>query len=136
MNFIKKIFLRLLSDEEVINESIKRSSEIFRNKTYEEKSKCIVSYSPSEAEYRLRGFTSLNMISEINRRNDDLEKNGQKKKIYVIGRNSGHIMEGEQSSGMKNAICHACGLGDKCFDKDCPNTNINPHSLYGIINSK
>lgn len=23
--------------------------------------------------------------------------------------------------GMPNAICHACGLGQKCAQKDCPN---------------
>lgn len=44
----------------------------------------------------------------------------------VIGRVSGKIREGDQVPGMPQAICHACGLGYKCADVDCPNEKPNP----------
>ncbi len=44
----------------------------------------------------------------------------------VIGRVSGKELEGDQVPGMPGAICHACGLGYRCMNEDCPNTKTNP----------
>ena len=44
----------------------------------------------------------------------------------VIGKVSGEVREGDQVPGMPGAICHACGLGYKCDDQDCPNEKPNP----------
>lgn len=44
----------------------------------------------------------------------------------VVGRISGKEREGDQVPGMPGAICHACGLGYRCIDEDCPNTKTNP----------
>ena len=44
----------------------------------------------------------------------------------VIGKVSGKEREGDQVPGMPGAICHACGLGYRCMDEDCPNTKTNP----------
>jgi len=40
----------------------------------------------------------------------------------VIGRATGEKRVGDQVPGMKDAICHACGLGEQCSDPDCPNS--------------
>lgn len=39
----------------------------------------------------------------------------------VKGRVTGQEREGDQVPGMPHAICHACGLGERCYDPDCPN---------------
>lgn len=44
----------------------------------------------------------------------------------IIGKVTGEVREGDQCHGMPNAICHACGLGYKCMDPDCPNENPDP----------
>lgn len=44
----------------------------------------------------------------------------------VIGKATGQPREGDQCPGMPNAICHACGLGYRCADPDCPNEKLNP----------
>lgn len=44
----------------------------------------------------------------------------------VIGRVTGNPREGDQVPGMPGAICHACGLGYRCMDVDCPNDKQNP----------
>ena len=44
----------------------------------------------------------------------------------VVGRVSGEVREADQVPGMPHAICHACGLGYKCDDQDCPNEKPNP----------
>lgn len=44
----------------------------------------------------------------------------------VIGMVTGQEREGDQCPGMPHAICHACGLGYRCSDPDCPNTKTNP----------
>lgn len=44
----------------------------------------------------------------------------------VVGRTTGAVREGDQVPGMPHAICHACGLGYKCCDPDCPNDKPNP----------
>jgi len=44
----------------------------------------------------------------------------------VVGKVSGKEREGDQVPGMPGAICHACGLGYRCMDEDCPNTKTNP----------
>lgn len=44
----------------------------------------------------------------------------------VIGKVSGKVREADQCQGMPHAICHACGLGYKCDDIDCPNDRPNP----------
>lgn len=45
----------------------------------------------------------------------------------VVGKVSGEVREGDQVPGMPHAICHACGLGYRCGDIDCPNTKTNPN---------
>lgn len=47
-------------------------------------------------------------------------------RTMVVGRVTGQEREGDQVPGMPEAICHACGLGYKCTDPDCPNTKPNP----------
>jgi transcriptional regulator with XRE-family HTH domain len=44
----------------------------------------------------------------------------------VIGKVTGEPREGDQVPGMSHAICHACGLGYKCLDQDCPNEKPDP----------
>ena len=44
----------------------------------------------------------------------------------MIGRVSGELRDGDQVPGMPHAICHACGLGYRCMDKDCPNDKPDP----------
>lgn len=44
----------------------------------------------------------------------------------AVGRVTGQEREGDQCPGMPHAICHACGLGYRCYDPDCPNTKTNP----------
>lgn len=44
----------------------------------------------------------------------------------VVGNVTGKLREGDQVPGMPGAICHACGLGYKCTDPDCPNDKPNP----------
>lgn len=44
----------------------------------------------------------------------------------VVGKVTGQIREGDQVPGMPHAICHACGLGYKCEDPDCPNEKPHP----------
>lgn len=52
-----------------------------------------------------------------------LDKDG---KIKVIGRNTKRLLDGDQVPGMPGAICHACGLGYRCHNPDCPNDKPNP----------
>jgi transcriptional regulator with XRE-family HTH domain len=52
-------------------------------------------------------------------------------RTHVVGRSSGEMREGCQVAGMPNAICHACGLGYKCDDADCPNDLPNPMMVAG-----
>lgn len=47
-------------------------------------------------------------------------------RAVVIGKVTGTEREGDQVPGMRGAICHACGLGYKCADADCPNEKTNP----------
>jgi transcriptional regulator with XRE-family HTH domain len=47
-------------------------------------------------------------------------------RTVVIGKVTGQEREGDQVPGMPGAICHACGLGYRCTDEDCPNTKTNP----------
>jgi hypothetical protein len=47
-------------------------------------------------------------------------------KPQVVGKVTGQIRDGDQVPGMPHAICHACGLGYKCMDPDCPNEIPNP----------
>lgn len=47
----------------------------------------------------------------------------------VIGKVTGDPREGDQVPGMPDAICHACGLGYRCSDPDCPNTKTNPNMV-------
>lgn len=49
----------------------------------------------------------------------------------VIGKATGQEREGDQVPGMPNAICHACGLGYKCYDPDCPNEKPAPNPMQG-----
>jgi hypothetical protein len=52
-----------------------------------------------------------------------LDKDGR---IKVIGRVSKKSLDGDQVPGMPGAICHACGLGYRCMNEDCPNDAQNP----------
>jgi transcriptional regulator with XRE-family HTH domain len=49
----------------------------------------------------------------------------------VVGKVTGQSREGDQVPGMPHAICHACGLGYKCSDLDCPNTKLDPNYIIG-----
>jgi len=49
----------------------------------------------------------------------------------VIGKVTGKECDGDQVPGMPSAICHACGLGYKCFDPDCPNEKQAPQPMMG-----
>jgi hypothetical protein len=49
----------------------------------------------------------------------------------IIGRVSGRPREADQVAGMPHAICHACGLGYRCYDEDCPNTKQAPNAMMG-----
>lgn len=49
----------------------------------------------------------------------------------VVGAVTGAVREGDQVPGMPSAICHACGLGYKCHDPDCPNVGKAPHPMLG-----
>lgn len=51
----------------------------------------------------------------------------------VVGKVSGMPRLGDQVPGMPNAICHACGLGYKCEDVDCPNEKPDP--MFGSVTS-
>jgi transcriptional regulator with XRE-family HTH domain len=51
-------------------------------------------------------------------------------RTMVIGKVSGKEREGDQVPGMPEAICHACGLGYRCMDEDCPNTKTNPNMAF------
>jgi transcriptional regulator with XRE-family HTH domain len=53
------------------------------------------------------------------------------KRITVVGKVTGHIHEGDQVAGMPGAICHACGLGYKCWNADCPNDTPAPSPMMG-----
>lgn len=44
----------------------------------------------------------------------------------VAGKVTGLAREGDRVPGMPQAICHACGLGYKCLDADCPNEKRDP----------
>lgn len=53
-------------------------------------------------------------------------------KTWVVGRVSGKRLEGDQAPGMPHAICHACGLGYRCWNEDCPNDRPAPNDpLFG-----
>lgn len=47
----------------------------------------------------------------------------------VIGSVTGKVHEGNQCLGMPRAICHACGLGYRCWNPDCEQTGENPSFL-------
>lgn len=49
----------------------------------------------------------------------------------VVGKVTGEVREGDQVPDMPGAICHACGLGYKCHDPDCPNENQAIHPMMG-----
>lgn len=49
----------------------------------------------------------------------------------VIGKVTGEVLEGDQVPGMPEAICHACGLGYKCYNPDCPNEKQAPSPMQG-----
>ena len=49
----------------------------------------------------------------------------------VVGKVTGDVHEGDQVPGMPHAICHACGLGYKCWNADCPNDIPAPHPAMG-----
>lgn len=49
----------------------------------------------------------------------------------VVGKVSGEVLEGDQVPGMPGAICHACGLGYKCWNVDCPNEKQAPSPMLG-----
>lgn len=49
----------------------------------------------------------------------------------IIGCFSGKVREANQCRGMPRAICHACGLGYRCWDPDCEQTGQAPHWLNG-----
>jgi hypothetical protein len=70
---------------------------------------------------RLRG-----QIRIPGRRVSGLARTLTKARAPIVGRVSGKIREGDQVPGMPHAICHACGLGYKCSDVDCPNDKPNP----------
>lgn len=50
----------------------------------------------------------------------------------VVGKVTGEVREGDQCPGMPQAICHACGLGFKCHDPDCPNDKLSPLEMVGF----
>lgn len=50
----------------------------------------------------------------------------------VIGRVTAQPRAGNQCPGMPGAICHACGIGWKCFDPDCPNDTYAPDGALGF----
>lgn len=49
----------------------------------------------------------------------------------VVGSSTGEVHEGDQVPGMPQAICHACGLGYKCYNPDCPNEKPAPSPMQG-----
>jgi transcriptional regulator with XRE-family HTH domain len=49
----------------------------------------------------------------------------------VVGKVTGEVREADQVPGMPGAICHACGLGYKCYDADCPNERQAPSPMLG-----
>jgi hypothetical protein len=49
----------------------------------------------------------------------------------VIGRVTGNAHEGDQCRGMPRAICHACGLGYRCWNPDCEQTGQAPSLANG-----
>jgi len=51
----------------------------------------------------------------------------------VVGKVTGEAREGDQCPGMPQAICHACGLGYKCWDADCPNEKPAPSPMMGPV---
>jgi transcriptional regulator with XRE-family HTH domain len=55
-------------------------------------------------------------------------------RAVVVGKVTGKEHEGDQCPGMPGAICHACGLGYKCFDPDCPNEKPNP--MFGSLSGE
>lgn len=73
-------------------------------------------------------LTTYELVQELNRRknenHDGCEIN------FTLGKNTGDIHIGNQTPYGKNHICHACGLGYKCLDKDCPNTKINTNDIF------
>lgn len=48
----------------------------------------------------------------------------------VVGKITGTEYDGNQCPGMPEAICHACGLGYRCSNPDCPNEKISPYSAF------
>ena len=50
-------------------------------------------------------------------------------RTIIAGKVYGKLREGDQVPGMPMAICHACGLGYKCLDEDCPNDTSSPHAM-------
>lgn len=59
-----------------------------------------------------------------------LDKDGN---IKVVGRVTGNLLDGDQVPGMPGAICHACGLGYRCMNEDCPNDIPDPIMLWPYI---
>ena len=77
---------------------------------------------------KLKYISTEDMIIELNRRkNENIDKYPIN---YIIGSSSGDIYLGNQSPNKTNAICHACGLGDKCVNVDCPNEKVDPSSPW------
>jgi hypothetical protein len=48
----------------------------------------------------------------------------------IPGRVTGKPREGNMAPGVSEAICHACGLGYRCGDADCPNPQESPANLF------
>lgn len=61
-----------------------------------------------------------------------LDKDGRP---MVIGRVTKKLHKGDQVPGMPGAICHACGLGYRCGDEDCPNDKPDPSGFWPFVNS-
>lgn len=75
-----------------------------------------------------KSITTYQLVQELNRRKNNNHDGYEI--CFVIGENTGNIHIGNQSSYSKKSICHACGLGRKCLDKDCPNTKIDDSNRW------
>lgn len=98
-----------------------------KNKNYESVSDILI------PEITLKDFSLDELINEINnRRKSSIDNMNQYEIKYMIGKTTGNVYIGDQCGGMTEAKCHACGLGYKCLDSDCPNDTPNPVSIYKI----
>lgn len=75
-----------------------------------------------------KNITTYQLVQELNRRKN--ENHDGYEINFVIGKNTGDVHIGNQTPHGKNHICHACGLGYKCLNKDCPNTKINTNDIF------